>query len=148
MAKILFKIDARADVTVTSKEIHQQLKKIPKLSASQTTLHGPGHHPLKLLGPYTGTIQKDDKITEEVLVIQGAPQAVLGCPAIQALNLVLRVFQIKAVNVGVQCKIHYPNLFTGLSDLKGDFKITLQKPTQLQHRGEFQYRSYLRCPLS
>ena len=86
---ILFKIDTGTDVTVISKEIYQQLERSPKLSASWKILYGPGQHPLKLLGTFTGTIQKDNKTTEEeVFIIQGARQALLGRPAIQALNLV------------------------------------------------------------
>ena len=111
-SEVMFKIDTGADVTVIPEKIFQQLEKRPELIGSRKVLYGPGHNILKLLGTFTGSIQKGDKITEEdVFVIQGAHQALLGRPAIQALNLVLKVDSIEVASVENQCKTRYPNLF-------------------------------------
>lgn len=86
--------------------IYQKLKKRPELVGSRKVLYGPGHNLLKLLGTFTGTMQNGDKtIEEEVFAIQGARQALLGRPAIQALTLVSREDSIKVASVETQCKI-------------------------------------------
>ncbi|XP_069125619.1 uncharacterized protein [Argopecten irradians] len=88
---IPFKIDTGADVTVISEREHQKMYNV-KLSKSTKNLHGPGNSKLCVLGKFHCEIESRDKISvEEIFVVKGLSQALLGRPAIQALGIIEKV---------------------------------------------------------
>ena len=80
---------------------------------------------------------KDGKeIIEEIFVIQGLIEPLLGRPAITSFNLVKRVNSVstkqetqasRESDVRVEIKQKYPKLFKGLGELKGEFSIKLDE---------------------
>ena len=87
----LFKLDTGAEVTAVSQESWQLLGK-PPLSTSDKQLFGPARNPLQVLGQYKGHLSyKGRASTQQVFVVKGLKNNLLGLPAIRALNLVARV---------------------------------------------------------
>ena len=66
---------------------------------------------------------KANVIQEEIFVVQKLQKALLGKPAIEALNLVARV---NTVNRSEAISSKYPALFTGLGLLEGEYQIQLR----------------------
>ena len=65
-------------------------------------------------GCFVGKIQKGDKTTEqEIFVVNGTHNTLLGCPAIEALAIVKTVDAVEAKHL----KAKFPGLFTGLEKL-------------------------------
>lgn len=80
---VCFKIDNGAVVTVIPKSIYNSLCPSPTLVKSNKTLFGPADTALPTHGYFMSKIEQDGKATEqEVFVVTGARQALLGCPAI------------------------------------------------------------------
>ena len=101
-----------ADVTVISEGIYKDLRSTSTLVESSKTLFGPAHTTLPVHGCFTGTIQQGEKATEqEIFVVIGARQALLGRLAIESLKLVKKV---NAVNADDVYKEKFPKLFPGL----------------------------------
>ena len=107
----LIKIDTRADVPVIPEKIYEALRPTPTLVKSSKTLFGPAHTSLPVRGCFVGKIQKGDKTTEqEMFLVNGARNALLGRPAIEALAIVKKVDAVEASDL----KEKFPGLFTGL----------------------------------
>ena len=107
----LIKIDTRADVPVIPEKIYEALRPTPALVKSSKTLFGPAHTSLPVRGCFVGKIQKGDKTTEqEMFLVNGASNALLGRPAIEALAIVKKVDAVEASDL----KEKFPGLFTGL----------------------------------
>ena len=86
--------------TSLPEEMFSQLKEV-SLTPSTRTLHGPGSHTLAVRGKFTASLQyKNRKAEEEIYVIPGSRNALLGLPAIQKLELLSRVDNVKCM-VGV-----------------------------------------------
>lgn len=78
-------------------------------------MFGPAHTTLPVHGFFIGTIQQEEKATEqEIFVVIGARQALLGRLAIESLKLVKKVNAVNADNV---YKENFPKLFPGLGRL-------------------------------
>lgn len=78
-------------------------------------MFGPAHTTLPVHGFFIGTIQQEEKATEqEIFVVIGARQALLGRLAIESLKLVKKVNAVNADNV---YKEKFPKLFPGLGRL-------------------------------
>ena len=65
-------------------------------------------------GCFEGKIRKGDKTTEqEIFVVNGARNALLGRPAIEAVAIVKKVDAVEATDL----KAKFPGIFTGLEKL-------------------------------
>ena len=83
-----FKIDTGADVTVIPISYFDQIRD-GALQPPYKSLSGPNSQPLDVRGKFIATLGKDGKeIQEEIYVIRGLKQPLLGCPAIEALDLI------------------------------------------------------------
>ena len=84
-----FKIDNGADGTVIPERIYKTPQLLPLLAESSKTLFGSAETALPVRGHVIGTIQRGERtLQQEIFVVTGAHQTVLGGPAIDALNLV------------------------------------------------------------
>ena len=124
-AQVRFKIDTGADVTVIPDKIYEALRPTPTLVKSSKTLFGPAHTSLPVRGCFVGKIKKGDKTTEqEIFVVNGAHNALLGRPAIETLAIVQQVDAVEATNLNAK----FPGLFTGLGKLRGPDYVIKLKP--------------------
>ena len=96
----------------------------PTLTPPPQTLKGPSNHPLPVKGYFQGTLRLGDKeITQEVYVVRNLHQQLLGCPAIEALGLIVRAH---AINRSWSVVDKFPELFTGFAKLKQPYMIQLR----------------------
>ena len=121
---IEFKLDTGADVSVIPESTFKQLQGVT-LQPSAVPLSGAGQQTLSVCGKFEGTLtHKTDVIQDEIFVVQTLKKALLGKPAIEALNLVARV---NSVSRGEEIANKYPALFTGLGSLEGEYHIQLKE---------------------
>ena len=119
-----FDIDTGAEVSLISEE---QYKKIgsPTLSQPNKTLKGPSNYPLPTTGCFSGIlIHGHREVQEEIFVVQNLRHNLLGRPAIQALELAVRVGAI--FNQHMSPIKLFPQMFTGLGKLQGEYAIKLK----------------------
>lgn len=127
-ALVPFKIDTGADATVIPESLFTELKGT-KLQPSTRVLSGPSSQPLQVCGQFTGTLQYGVKNTQQVIfVVRNLHNPLLGCPAIEALDLVARVHVVDEKALEIRAK--YPNLFQGLGTLEGEYHIKLAENAQ------------------
>ena len=126
-----FKVDTGADVTVIPMRSYSENRDGP-LSLPDKTLSGPTEYSLRVQGQFLATLQKGDRITKQnVYVVQDLNRALLGLPAIEALQVVSFVEPVQVSELFTL----FPNLFTGLGKLKDNYQIKLTsdaKPYTLQ----------------
>ena len=123
---VCFKIDTRADVTVMPEGTYQTLQPTPRLEEPKKTLFSAAHTILPVRGQFIGELKLGDKATQqEIFVVPGARQALLGRPAIESLNLVGR---IGAVGTDDTYRQQFPGLFKGLGNLDGPDYVIKLKP--------------------
>ena len=121
---IQFKIDTGADVTAIPPKEFSKLKGITLTQACKV-LHGPAKHPLKVNGQFTGKLSyKQFTIHNEIFVIDGLQQPLMGRPAIEALNLLSRINIVSSSEKFVSL---YPDLFRGLGTFGAEYHITLKQ---------------------
>ena len=117
-----FKLDTGADVSVISEEIFKTLE-ISSLHTTDTNLTGAGSQPLQMCGKFEADLQyKARNSRQTVYVVSTLNKALLGKPAIESLNLITRIDSVDKDS----CRAKYPELFTGLGSLKGEYKIKLK----------------------
>ena len=123
-----FKIDTGADVTIVPESVFKKLQGAV-LHPTSKALLGPGNQALSVRGKFTAELQLDTiKVQEEVFVVAGLRNPLLGRPAIQSLNLVARV-----CSVGLETSriiYEHPKQFHGLGNLKGEYSIKLRPDAQ------------------
>ena len=116
-----FKIDTGADVTVIPKSVFKKLNGV-ELQPCCRSLSGPCQHNLEVCGKFTGVMQYNKIVVEqEVFVIRELHRALIGLPAIEALELVHRVSSITS-----DIPAKFPELFQGLGSLPGEYTIRLR----------------------
>ena len=93
---------------------------------SQRTLRGPNQN-LLVKSQFSGKIRAGKRATEQTIYVVGLHKSLLGQPAIQALQLLK---QIGAVEKGSKPEELFPNLFTGLRKLEGEYTIRLHNGAQ------------------
>lgn len=123
---IKFKIDTGADVTVIPKEVQNKLKNV-KLRQPDKILNGPGQNRLEVSGMFTGELRVREKTaTQQIYVVEGLRQPLLGRPAVELLGLVTRVEELQETSTDF--KAEYPELFQGLGKIDGPkYQIKLRK---------------------
>ena len=101
----------RADVSVLPESTFKQLRGVTLQQASRS-LSGPSQHPLQVCGQFTATLSHGaTEVEEEMYVVQGLETALVGHPAIEAMDLISRV---NTVTGGEEYVKKYPDLFQGL----------------------------------
>ncbi|CAB4035810.1 Hypothetical predicted protein, partial [Paramuricea clavata] len=116
---ILFKIDSRADVTVIPLTVYQQRKLQSTLKSTGKVLMGPCNYKMNCIGTFTSQLRHEDKTTtEEIFVVKGLERSLLGRQAAHSLNLLNCVDALNSNEMKESAKEKYPNLFTGLGQIK------------------------------
>ena len=125
---ILFKIDSGADVTVIPLTVYQRSNLQPTLKSTSKVLMGPCNYKMNCIGTFTTQLRHEDKTTtEEIFVVKGLERSLLGRQAAHSLNLLNRVDALNSSEMKESIKEQYPNLFTGLGQIKHqeyDIKLT------------------------
>ncbi|KAL5020662.1 hypothetical protein ScPMuIL_002255, partial [Solemya velum] len=118
-----FKIDTGADVTVVPNgSIDSSLVTLRK---PDKILYGPGGKHLHVCGMFRGTLSfRDRNIDQEIYVVEGLKHSLLGRPAIEKLELLLRINSVQSVT---DVRTRYPELFEGLGKLAGEYTIKLRE---------------------
>lgn len=120
-----FKIDTGADVTVVPEAVFTKLKGTALRPTSKTLL-GPGNHAVSVIGKFTAELEwSTSKVQEEVFVVAGMKNSLLGRPAIQSLNLLAKVCSVKSTTSRIIAE--HPKLFHGLGNLDGEYHIELKE---------------------
>ena len=118
-------------MTVIPVKSYSEVRDDP-LTLPDKTLSGPTQCSLKVQGQFLATLRRGDKITKQnVYVVQQLNRALLGLPAIEALQVVSFIEPVQASEVFTL----FPKLFTGLGKLKDNYQIKLRsdaKPYTLQ----------------
>ncbi|KAK3098958.1 hypothetical protein FSP39_024697 [Pinctada imbricata] len=119
---VRFKIDTGADVTVIPEEISRKVK--GSEHKPDRILYGPANKNLIVTKMIKVAVQYNDKTSDqEIYVVKNLKTALLGRPAIEALNLLMRV---ENVNTGTEVKKKHPKLFDGLGKTNWEYKISLK----------------------
>ena len=117
-------------MTVIPKRIYKMLQQTPLPTESSKTLFGLAKTILPVCGCFIGTVQRGDKTSrQEIFVVTGACQALLGQPAIEALKVVEKVNEVEAKDF----KAEFPKLFKGLGKLDGPDYVIKLKPDAKPH---------------
>jgi len=124
--EVTFKIDTGAEVTAISEKVYQDLQR-PTLQKSSKFLHGPGQHPLPVVGQFHATLHHgQNSSSQQIFVIKNLKHNLLGLPAITALHLAARLDSTYTAMV----QNRFPSVFQGLGNL-GEPYIHNQTPTEL-----------------
>ena len=125
-----FKIDSGADVTVIPEADYLEARDGP-LQSSTTILRGPNSIPLSVSGKFRGQLRKGDKVSyEDIFVVKDLQSSLLGRPAIESLNLVMRVEPINTTDHPMTKDVvmqQFPSLFGKLGKLQGSYHIKLNE---------------------
>lgn len=117
--KMPFKLDTGAEVTAVSKETWERLGK-PTLQPPSKQLFGPAQHPLQVLGQfYCHLTHTGRESQQQVFVVKQLQTNLLGLPAINALQLAVRMDSFATSDTESWQK-SFPKVFQGLGTLKGD----------------------------
>lgn len=119
---VKFHIDTGAEVTVINDSVHKKVGS-PSLNQSDQTLHDPNKQSLPVKGKFLAQFQYGGITTEQnCYVMTDLSRPLLGCPAIEQLNLLARVQTVQEMLTPIQ---KFPKLFTGLGKLPGQYHIKL-----------------------
>ena len=129
-----FKTDTGADVSRLPEATYQQLKcSLGELKSSKKKLFGADRKGLLVIGTIEQTLTVNENSVKEILyVVKGLKEPLLGRPAIEGLNLIARVNEVSTGYTEGKAKEKYPNLFHGLGEFEGEYKIKL-KPNAKPH---------------
>ena len=120
-----FKLDTGAEVTAISHYAYQQLLKPPPLSTPEKVLYGPSRQPLHVLGQCQSDLTyKERSCKQQVFVVDGLKNNLLGLPAITSLNLAVRVDETSLATTDIRER--FPRLFEGLGNLGEEYEIKLK----------------------
>ena len=110
------------NVSVIPEETYKTLK-INDLHPAESSLTGAGSQPLQVCGKFEANLQYKARSSKQtVYIVSALSKALLGKPAIESLNLVIRVDSVDKDS----CKAKYPELFIGLGSLEGEYTIKLK----------------------
>ena len=136
--RVVFKIDTGADVTVIPEGL------VPhgiQLTPTSRRFYGPGHLEVVAVGKFSAELQlmSGNKATQDIYVLKGQKEALLGRPAIQALDMIQRINLITEPedvrqkdttppkNFSSKVKETYPELFSGLGKLEREYTIEIKE---------------------
>ena len=119
---VTFKVDTGVEVTALSDTTWTSLGIATPLKNAELSLLGPDQTPLNLLGKTSLTMSYKGKTsTQDVFIVKGLKNNLLGLPTIRELNLIQNVCTIEN-NIISQ----YPSLFTGLGTFAQEYEIKLK----------------------
>ncbi|CAB3990219.1 Hypothetical predicted protein [Paramuricea clavata] len=124
---ILFKIDSGPDVTVIPLTVYQQRKLQSTLKSTGKVLMGPCNYKMNCIGTFTSQLPRGQDNYKEIFVFKGLERSLLGRQAAHSLNLLNCVDALNSNEMKESVKEKYPNLFTGLGQIKDqeyDIKVT------------------------
>ena len=111
-----------SDVSVIPTQLFESLK-IDTMQPTEAKLTGGGSQPLAVQGKFEANLQYKARSSKQtVYVVSILSKPLLGKPAIESLNLISRVDIVDKDS----CKANYPELFTGLGLMTGEYKIRLK----------------------
>ena len=123
---VTFKVDTGAEVTALSDTTWTSLGIATPLKNAKLSLFGPDQTPLNLLGKTSLTMSYKGKTSiQDVFIVKGLKNNLLGLPTIRELNLIQNVCAIEN-NIISQ----YPSLFTGLGTFAQEYEIKLKPNSQ------------------
>ena len=118
-----FKVDTGADVTVIPETAYER-ERDGSLTTSNVPLSGPTGVTLEVCGKFSGNLTwKEKESQQDIYVVRNLRRALLGKPAIEALNVVALVEPIQQSDVIKQ----FPQVFKGLGKLEGSYSIKLKE---------------------
>jgi len=121
--EVICKIDTGAEVTAISEKVYQDLQ-WPTLQKPSKFLHGPGQHPLPVVGQFQAALHHgQNSSSQQIFVIKNLKHNLLGLPAISALHLAARLDSTYTAMV----QNRFPFVFQGLGDLGEPYTIKLQQ---------------------
>ena len=130
---VVFKVDTGADVTVIPSSMVNADDLNVQLAPCSKQLCGPGNKTLSVDGQFRAHLTYKERSTvETIIVVSGLQMPLLGRPAISQLHLIQRLDTLCAQNNDPWPLVEYPQLFTGLGKLQGDYTIKL-KPDATPH---------------
>jgi hypothetical protein len=119
---IQFKIDTGAVLSVVLEYVFKKLKNI-RLVKADKILFGPGQKQLQVLGTFKCELKaKTAKSNQELYVVKGLRNSLLGRTAIQSLGLLLKS-DVKNVDTVQE---QYSELFSGLGKTDWEYTIKLK----------------------
>ena len=122
-----FDIDTGAEVSVISESRHKKVGS-PSLSRPDRTLKGPSNQCLPVTGQFTGVLMRGERdVRQDIFVVRGLCRNLLGRPAIEALQLAVRVGAIFDNTSPIQL---FPRMFRGLGRLEGEYEIKLKSDSK------------------
>ena len=128
---LTFKLDTGVEVTATSESCYQKLSHPTPLNTPDRVLCGPSKQPrgqCNLQLSFKGRVCK-----QQVFIVKGLNNNLLGLPAIISLNLARRLDKTSTTtSASEDVHQHYPSLFLGLGNLGDDYEIKL-KPDATPH---------------
>ena len=129
--RVTFQLDSGAKANVMSLETYQNLLRKPEMKKTRTVLISFSKHKLRPCGEAIMTVNYKAK-TEDVrfFVVESQVQSILSGETCLKLGLLKRVFEVAAEGKASEKSARledYPELFTGLGCLPGEYKIELQE---------------------
>ena len=123
--KVTFKLDTGAEATAISPDTYQRLGKVT-LQEPTKILRGAANSHLSVIGQFTGNLTyKHTNCQQEIFVVKGLQNNLLGLPAIKALALIQRLQAVSSSDAHIMRS--YPNLFKGLGTLGEEYTIKLKQ---------------------
>ena len=122
--KVIFKLDTGAEVTAISEDT---FKKLPRVALRHPAkkLFGPTHQALHVIGEFSARLCTERKShQEDIYVVRGLKNNLLGLPAITGLNLVKQLCETSAEQ---SIKDRFPKVFNGLGTMGEEYTIKLQE---------------------
>ena len=121
---VAFKVDTGAEVTAISEPTFQNFRK-RTLSPSDKILSGPSQYPLHVKGCFQAQLRFKSRIVpQQMYVVKGLKNNLLGLPAITALGMLSRLYAISDLKTAIIEK--FPSLFSGLGCFKERYEIKLK----------------------
>ena len=123
--EVQFKLDTGAEVTAISDSTYHTLQGV-KLKPATKPLYGPASQSLKVLGQFTGELtHKQNSCQDQIYVVKGLRNNLLGLGAIEKLQLVKRMETMFTQPLDVKTK--FPKVFSGLGTLGEEYTICLKE---------------------
>ncbi|XP_064462310.1 uncharacterized protein K02A2.6-like [Ornithodoros turicata] len=122
---IRFKVDTGADVTAVPKSVLPR-SILSSLQRSTKELYGPARSSIDTIGQVEVDVTWNGQtIREQIFVIQGLRDALLGRPAILALNVLPQILTVDECPLGDPVASKYKDLFGPLGHMKAVYGIKL-----------------------